>query len=263
MICGTIYTLSLLCQAKYPLESCNECKYFYDNMWLILYFYIFIISMKKNTIKAFTLVEMLIVIVIIWILIASLMPRMQTAQWRARDVARKNDLSQIQTAIITSQSDRGAWPGMNKNNWTSTSDDANNALAISGIAQQLLDAWMSEIPSDPNGSNDNYWLWTAGKGWNLWQYIYMVAKRNWVNNAGFVLMAKTEVEWSSNWVTCSNQTAGSGYGYLLSTDDLAKVQLCKTITQVGKGDCASKTCQSNQETCCYDETADLRYIALY
>ena len=112
--------------------------------------------MKKNTIKAFTLVEMLIVIVIIGILIASLMPRMQTAQGRARDVARKNDLSQIQTAIITSQSDRGAWPGMNKNNGTSTSDDAKEGMAISGVAQQLLDAGMSEIPSDPNGSNDNY-----------------------------------------------------------------------------------------------------------
>jgi prepilin-type N-terminal cleavage/methylation domain-containing protein len=68
--------------------------------------------MKKNTIKAFTLVEMLIVIVIIGILIASLMPRMQSAQGRARDVARKNDLSQIQTAIITSQQDRGVWPYM-------------------------------------------------------------------------------------------------------------------------------------------------------
>ena len=221
--------------------------------------------MKKNTIKAFTLVEMLIVIVIIGILIASLMPRMQTAQGRARDVARKNDLSQIQTAIITSQSDRGAWPGMKKNanNGIGDNDEAKGWLAISGIAQQLLDAGMSEIPSDPNGSNDNYWLWSAAKGWNLWQYIYMVAKRNWVDNAWFVLMAKTEVEWSSNWVTCSSQTAGSGYGYLLSSDDLAKIQLCKTITQVGKGDCTSLSCQSNQETCCYDETADLRYITLY
>jgi prepilin-type N-terminal cleavage/methylation domain-containing protein len=62
--------------------------------------------MKKNTIKAFTLVEMLIVIVIIGILIAALMPRMQSAQGRARDVARKNALAQIQTAIITSQQDK-------------------------------------------------------------------------------------------------------------------------------------------------------------
>jgi prepilin-type N-terminal cleavage/methylation domain-containing protein len=62
--------------------------------------------MKKNTIKAFTLVEMLIVIVIIGILIAALMPRMQSAQGRARDVSRKNALSQIQTAIITSQQDK-------------------------------------------------------------------------------------------------------------------------------------------------------------
>ena len=36
--------------------------------------------MKKRTISAFTLVEMLIVIVIIGILIAALMPRMQAAQ---------------------------------------------------------------------------------------------------------------------------------------------------------------------------------------
>ena len=224
--------------------------------------------MKKNTIKAFTLVEMLIVIVIIGILIASLMPRMQTAQGRARDVARKNDLSQIQTAIITSQSDRGAWPGMNKNNGTSTSDDAKEGMAISGVAQQLLDAGMSEIPSDPNGSNDNYWLWTKFASTqastpNVWQYIYLVAKRNWVDNAWFVLMAKTEVEWSSNWVTCLG-SSWTGNWYLTNGDDLAKVQLCKTISQVGKGECSSETaCKSNTENCCYAETAELRYITLY
>ncbi|MBR7036564.1 prepilin-type N-terminal cleavage/methylation domain-containing protein [bacterium] len=36
--------------------------------------------MKKKTVNAFTLVEMLIVIVIIGILIAALLPRMQAAQ---------------------------------------------------------------------------------------------------------------------------------------------------------------------------------------
>ena len=59
--------------------------------------------MKKNTIKAFTLTEMLIVIVIIGILIAALLPRMQAAQGRSRDVSRKTALSQIQSAIVVYQ----------------------------------------------------------------------------------------------------------------------------------------------------------------
>ena len=62
--------------------------------------------MKKNTLKAFTLVEMLIVIVIIGILIAALLPRMQGAQGRARDVSRISHLSQIATTIISYQSDK-------------------------------------------------------------------------------------------------------------------------------------------------------------
>ena len=78
-----------------------------NSMFFILYLIIF---MKKNTLKAFTLVEMLIVIVIIGILIAALLPRMQSAQGRARDVSRKTALSQIQSAIVTYQTDHGDWP---------------------------------------------------------------------------------------------------------------------------------------------------------
>jgi len=229
--------------------------------------------MKKNTIKAFTLVEMLIVIVIIGILIASLMPRMQTAQGRARDVARKNDLSQIQTAIITSQADRGAWPGM-KNNKEATQADtyANGWIKVSDIKSQLLNAWMSEVPSDPNGSNDNFWLWSTASQWQNWQYIYLVWTRNWVSNAWFVLMAKTEVEWSSNWVTCSKTTVADtaknlagGKWYIVSTDDLANLKLCSTVSKVGQGKCTGETaaCKSNAEDCCYEETWELRYILVY
>ena len=224
--------------------------------------------MKKNTIKAFTLVEMLIVIVIIGILIASLMPRMQTAQGRARDVARKNDLSQIQTAIITSQSDRGAWPGTDSNKWKTTdttpaeTTDANNGLTIKQIWQNLLDAGMSSIPTDPNGSNDNYWVWTkqATNSNDFWEYLYMVWMRNWVADAWFVLMAKTEVEWSSNWVVCQNAgTKNEDSGYLVSTKDLAEIQLCKTVTQCSTENC----CESNTTDCKYEEAAELRYILLY
>ena len=138
--------------------------------------------MKKNTIKAFTLVEMLNVIVIIGILIASLMPRMQTAQGRARDVARKNDLSQIQTSIITSQSDRKVWPGKT-NCDTNNVCDYNKGMLIKELDGDLKAAWMTAIPGDPNGSNANYWIWSdklVDSRDNDWQYLYMVATRYWV-----------------------------------------------------------------------------------
>ena len=213
--------------------------------------------MNKNTIKAFTLVEMLIVIVIIGILIASLMPRMQTAQGRARDVARKNDLSQIQTAIITSQSDRKSWPGM----WTNKkgTEDASAGITVSSIDTLLMQAWMSAVPTDPNGSNVVYWLWATNT--TAWQYIYLVAKRNWVSNAGFALMAKTEVEWSSNWVTCANNGAAYEWAaatkalwYLNKDEDLAGVTLCEKVEK-------AETCDASN--CKYKDVWELRYLLLY
>ncbi len=225
--------------------------------------------MKKNTIKAFTLVEMLIVIVIIGILIASLMPRMQSAQGRARDVARKNDLAQIQTAIITSQQDRGAYPWMTNNeakkaqgdDWTS---GATNGMIVDDMSYNLQIAGMSSVPADPNGSNRNYWLWSnfnnsaaTSSSWD-WKYLYLVAKRNWVSNAWFVLMAKTEVEWGSNWVVCdSGTTSGLSGGYILNTDDLAKITTCQRFTK------EDGECESNTDDCKYSEEWQLRYILLY
>ena len=218
--------------------------------------------MKKNNVKAFTLVEMLIVIVIIGILIASLMPRMQSAQGRARDVARKNDLAQIQTAIITSQQDRGEYPGMST--WgadTFTAEKAAEAwISISQIKNTLLNAWMSSIPADPNKANIVNWLWDNSiTGGN---YGYMVTKRNWIADWWFVLMAKTEVEWSSNWVVCmsgdTKPTTLSGWK-IASGTDLSKITTCSRIT---KTDDFSK-CASNAEECYYTDTNQLAYILMY
>ena len=204
--------------------------------------------MKKNTIKAFTLVEMLIVIVIIGILIASLMPRMQTAQWRARDVARKNDLSQIQTAIITSQQDRGVWPQLS---W------AKDWMAITwDIEEELKTAWMTAIPKDPNGSNIVSWLWTSTG--TAWCYMYLVTYRNGVKDAWFALMAKTEVEWWSNWVTCDSVSGLSGW-HIDKGEDLKNITTC---TSLDKADSASE-CGINNGACKYYETSELRYLLVY
>ena len=201
--------------------------------------------MKKNTIKAFTLVEMLIVIVIIGILIASLMPRMQSAQWRARDVARKNDLSQIQTAIITSQTDKWEWPKV---------DTARSWLNVEDIKTELLTAWMSSVPSDPNGSNEFSGL--DGKTYSSWNYAYMVAYRSSIKDGWFILMAKTETEWGSNWVWCWT-TDLSGW-YISGGTDLGWVKLC---TRFEKWD----DCSANAEDghCQYKDINQLRYILMY
>ena len=224
--------------------------------------------MKKNTIKAFTLVEMLIVIVIIGILIASLMPRMQSAQGRARDVSRKNDLAQIQTAIITSQQDRGAFPGMPRNEWavlgyTWTADNtwATEGLTIEEIWLNLQRAGMSSVPADPNGSNVNFGLWEYTYDSHeeaIGRYIYLIAKRNWVKDGWFALMAKTEVEWWTNWIVC-NTGSDEDHWYITNDTDLAELTLCKRVTQAT----AWETCKSNTDECIYEQTSELRYLLLY
>ena len=220
----------------------------------ILYKFLF---MKKNTIKAFTLVEMLIVIVIIGILIASLMPRMQSAQWRARDVARKNDLAQIQTAIITSQQDRGVFPGM-----TGAVTWAVSWLYVNSVETDLKTAGMTQVPWDPNWSNKVFWMWNMKNSadanvtaWS-WQYLYMVTKRNGVKNAWFVLMAKTEVEWWSNWVTCSWATSLASW-YIADAQDLKDITTCTSFEQ----DAAD--CWIYNWACKYKEIWELRYILVY
>ncbi len=211
--------------------------------------------MKKNTIKAFTLVEMLIVIVIIGILIASLMPRMQAAQGRARDVARKNDLAQIQTAIISSQSDRRAWPELT---------GARSGMVIGeAIKQNLLDAWMSSVPVDPNGSNTFGWLWNLSWEATKWLYGYMVTKRNGIKDGWFVLMAKTETEWWSNWVVCSgaNSSQGLSKWFIKEGEDLKGITTCQTLRKKTASD--TSWCTANTQDCIYEETAELRYILMY
>ncbi len=203
--------------------------------------------------KWFTLVEILIVIVIIGILIWALVPRMQSAQWRARDVARKNDLSQLQSAIVTSYSDRWEWP-----TWASWTNSCTGWCGIDKIEAKLIAAWLNWVPSDPIKGNDVV-LWTNNNKITEW-YWYMISKKNWVNNAWFVLMAHTEVEWWSNWVYCATWTDGIEKWLISSNVDLKDVLPCQKLDNTATGNSCSIITWG---TCTYSDTTQLRYILVY
>jgi hypothetical protein len=164
-------------------------------------------------------------------------------------------LSQIQTAIITSQQDKWEWPGINS--W------ADNGTWVQWIKSALETAWMTSVPKDPIESNANFWLWSnydIGTEAIQWDFLYLIANRNGTDNWWFVLMAKTEVEWWSNWVYCGTDTAAASWTWgwlILNTTDISKLTTC---TKFAQGTCGI---DASTSTCTYSEEWQLRYILLY
>src|SRR5947199_10650435 len=64
----------------------------------------------KRARQAFSLIELMIVIVIMAVLAAIIIPKFQDSSRRSKEAALKSDLSQMRTAIATFQADTGAYP---------------------------------------------------------------------------------------------------------------------------------------------------------
>ena len=187
---------------------------------------------------------MLIVIVIIGILIAALLPRMSAAQGRARDVSRKTALSQLQSAIVSYQGDKWAWPQLS---WAKEWMGIDPSTSGGTIWYDLLSAWMSSIPTDPLSSSEFSWLNSKTIEWG--QYGYMVVTKNGAADAWFVLMARAEMEWWANWVVCNATDGMFTWG-----TDISKISTCSKVT---KGSMCDKS------KCEYLNDDELRYVVFF
>lgn len=152
--------------------------------------------MKKLSTKGFTLIELLVVITIIGILATGATAVYTSAQQKARDSIRQNDVLALRSAVEQSFGDNALYPS------TSTIG-----------ADVIGDGYMQAFPSDPkNGQSDAE---------TLFEYIYAAAEdqETFVMGQEYEISANFENEGNSDSKELAAGDGGNHTGLVDNGDD--------------------------------------------
>ncbi|MHB1316424.1 MAG: type II secretion system protein [Minisyncoccota bacterium] len=148
--------------------------------------------------KGFTLIELLVVIAIIGLLSSVVLGSLNQARAKARDARRKQDITQIQKAVVLYFDAHGYLP-RNGSGWCTYISNTSNGWGA-GFQSDISPTYIKTVPLDPTMSNQ------------IGDYLYYNT-----NNLGgnFILCANLEQSTgqSSNYSGCAG---GAIYNYCVS-----------------------------------------------
>ncbi len=121
--------------------------------------------------KAFTLVELLVVISIIGVLSSVVFASLSSARASARDTKRKAEIKNMITALRVYYNSNNIFPNISYAGACGTAIDGTDALSVALISDNLMTT-MPTIPSNSGACGDAYYSGT----WNARQGIAVLTK---------------------------------------------------------------------------------------